>query len=76
MDMQWVVVFKDYVPLVQTLLWVILIFVALQIFYQPLRDILGSITKRIQEGGAVEAGVGGASIKLPEICGSVSLAKG
>jgi hypothetical protein len=42
-DMQWVIVFKDYVPLAKTLLWVILIIIAVGIFYQPISGILGSI---------------------------------
>jgi len=64
--MQWVIVFKDYVPLVQTLLWVSLIFFAVLIFYQPLCELLRRFSERMHEGGAVEVGIGSASIKLPE----------
>ena len=64
--MQWVIVFKDYVPLVQTLLWVILILFAVWVFYQPLSNILGSINTRIEKGGGVKFNAGIVSGELPE----------
>ena len=64
--MEWVSVLKDYVPLFQTIVWVFLIILAFRVFYRPLSNILGSINKRIEEGGGFKASAGNASLELPE----------
>ena len=59
---------KDYVPLLQTLAWVLLIVVVLVAFRREFRDFAESIRRRVDTGSPFELGVGQvASVKLGEL---------
>ena len=68
-DMEWVTVFKDYVPLFQTIIWVLFIVFGFSIFHKQLKEILGGVHQRITGvagGGTFKASVGFASIEFSE----------
>jgi hypothetical protein len=59
---------KDYVPLLQTLAWVLLIAVVLVAFRREFRNFAESIRHRVDSGSPFELGVGQvASVKLGEL---------
>lgn len=64
--MEWLSALKDYVPLFQTLFWVLLIIIGISIYSHPLNNILEDIHKRMEKGGALKAGIGSALIDIPE----------
>lgn len=59
---------EDYVPLLQTLAWVVLVAGVLFAFRRELRDFAASIRSRLDAGSPVEFGIGQlASVKLGEL---------
>lgn len=52
----WIDSLGEFVPFLQTLLWILLILWILNKFKEELGAIVGAIKKRIEDGGAVEAG--------------------
>jgi hypothetical protein len=67
--MEWLKVLKDYVPLFQTMIWVLLIVFGLGLFRRELNKLLESVYKRIggsTGGGSIEASVGIFSLKIGE----------
>jgi len=47
---------KDYVPVLQTLIWIIFFITIFLIFYKQIRDLFNVFKKRIEKGSSFKAG--------------------
>ena len=67
--MEWITIFKDYVPLFQTVIWASLVVLGFGLFRKQLNKILESIENRIggdAHGGSIKANLGIFSLEIGE----------
>jgi hypothetical protein len=56
MSIEFLKALSEYVPLFQTLLWIVLIGVTMKMFYRECRGLLEAVRKRVERGSSLKAG--------------------